>query len=96
MDYWKECVEEAFEDAKIEVTKEQIDTVISWVEGAHNNYGMRFGYDCSPNPLEDEIKILKKELEKDTNRFRCPECIKSNRHDCYKCGGEGWVHARCA
>lgn len=40
MNYWEICIQEAFEDAGIDATKEQIDTVTSWIEGAHENYGM--------------------------------------------------------
>jgi len=40
MNYWNECVAEALCDAKIEATDEQIDTIASWVEGAHENCDM--------------------------------------------------------
>lgn len=54
MDYWKECIEEAFEDAGIKATQEQIETVTNWVEGAHDNYSMAHGYDVmfKPSKLE--------------------------------------------
>ena len=74
MDYWKECIKEAFEDAKIEASDEQIDTVISWVEGAHENYSMANGYDCIPNPLETENKKLKKDLDDEKEKVLCKEC----------------------
>lgn len=64
MDYWEECIREAFDDAGIEATKEQIDTVVSWVDGAHENYGMAFGHDAIPNPMESEVDSLKKQLKK--------------------------------
>jgi hypothetical protein len=64
MDYWKECVTEAMEDAGIKATNEQIETVCSWVEGAHDNYGMAHGHDCIPNPMESEVDKLKQEIRR--------------------------------
>ena len=45
MNYWDECIAEAFEEAEIIATKNQIDTVVSWAEGAHENYGLATGND---------------------------------------------------
>lgn len=71
MDYWKECIEEALEDAGITATKEQIETIVGWVEGAHDNHGMAHGYDCIPNPMISEVEKLSRELEKqEQNRQR--------------------------
>jgi len=103
MDYWKECVAEALEDAGITASDEQIDTVASWVEGAHDNYGMAFGHDCIPNPVTLENERLKKEIKKERDKIICPECkgtgeyitrgpIHSAWSQCGKCRGEG----RCA
>jgi Cys-tRNA synthase (O-phospho-L-seryl-tRNA:Cys-tRNA synthase) len=64
MDYWKECVSESFDDAGIVATKEQIDIVASWVDGAHENYGMAFGYDAIPNPMLTEVENLKAKIAK--------------------------------
>jgi hypothetical protein len=67
MDYWYECISEAFEDAGIVATKDQITTVSGWVEGAHDNYGMAHGHDAIPNPViyeaEKELRKLKRENE---------------------------------
>lgn len=64
---WEITIKEAFEDAGIIATPEQIDTVISWVEGTHENYGLATGNDFIPDPRESEIKQLKlahkKEIE---------------------------------
>lgn len=62
MDYWEECIRESFEDAGIKATEEQIYTVVSWVDGAHENYGMAFGHDCIPNPLNSEVESLKRRI----------------------------------
>lgn len=64
MDYWKECILDAFEDAGITATEDQIETVVGWVDGAHDNYGMAHGHDCIPNPMISEIENLRRELEK--------------------------------
>ncbi len=64
MDYWLECISEAFDDAKITATEDQINTVQSWIEGAHDNYSTATGGDCIPNPLKTEIKELTIEYEK--------------------------------
>lgn len=62
MEYWKECITEAFEDAGIEATSEQLETVISWVDGAHENYGLATGSEFIPNPMIDEVEEIKREM----------------------------------
>jgi len=34
MDYWEECVSEACDDCGLIITKEQIECIAGWVEGA--------------------------------------------------------------
>lgn len=58
MDFWKEVVSEAFDDAGIKASDDQIGTVASWVESAHDNYGTYTGSEFIPNPLEAEIKKI--------------------------------------
>lgn len=104
MDYWKETIKEAFEDAKIQATEEQIITVTNWVEGAHDNYGMSHGHDCIPNPQTLEIEKLTEELKRERNKIQCPECKgwgsitdswgssgRSSTSQCFKCHGEGKI-----
>ena len=78
MDYWEECIRESFDEAGIEATKEQIDTVVSWVDGAHENYGMAFGHDAIPNPMESEVDKLKKRLAKQQEEYEAREFIFKN------------------
>lgn len=103
MDYWRECVSESLEDAGIVATKEQIETVTSWVEGAHENFSMAHGHDCIPNPLVSENESLKRELSNERNKVVCRECnghgrtttqgpYHSSNSECYKCRGEGKVN----
>lgn len=64
MDYWEECISGALEEAGLTATKEQIDCIVGWVEGAHENYGMAHGHDCIPNPMIAEVDKLKVQLRK--------------------------------
>lgn len=100
MDYWKECIAEAFESAKIVATDEQINEVASWAEGAHENYGMAHGHDCIPNPETLRADELKRKLEIEQRKIYCKECKGSGRiysqgpyhgsdSQCWKCNGEG-------
>ena len=70
MDYWKECIEEAFEGAGIAATKEQVDSVAGWAEGAHDNYGMANGYDAIPSPIDTEVEKLKEEINRINERHQ--------------------------
>lgn len=105
MDYWKECISEALDDAGIKATDEQIENIAGWVEGAHENYGMAHGYDAIPNPAEsqaqDELRRMKREKEQHENWVLstkpCRSCTTTgNVRDgwgrdttCPDCNGEG-------
>jgi len=100
MDYWSECVAEALEDADIAANKEQIATITSWVEGAHENYGLATGSECIPNPLSQENETLKRELRIERDKVHCDECggkgrithngpCHSSNSECMQCRGEG-------
>lgn len=77
MDYWAETIAEAFEDAGITATEDQIQTVAGWAEGAHENYGMAHGYDAIPNHESTEIARLKKAHENELEEMR-------QQVDCYR------------
>ena len=100
MNYWHECICEAFEDAGIIATDAQIESVVGWVEGAHENYGMAHGHDAIPNPMVQENERLERELKKERDKSVCPECkgtgleighgpVHSSVSQCYACRGEG-------
>ena len=69
MKYWKECVSEAFDAVGIVATDEQINTVASCVEGAHDNYSLAMGHECIPNPLLPDIENLKKKIKKQEDQY---------------------------
>jgi len=94
MDYWEECISEAFEDAGLSATKEQIDIVTSWVEGSHDNYSMAHGHDCIPNPLATENEQLKIDLKKEKDKITCPDCKGNGYTVSY--GGTFMAESRCS
>ena len=73
-DYWKDCIAEGFEEAKIIATDEQINIVAGWAESSHDHFSMAHGYDCIPNPLQQENRSLQRELEKEKSKMICPDC----------------------
>lgn len=100
MDYWAECISEALDDSNLQASKEQIESIAGWVEGAHDNYGQMHGHDCIPNPQTLEIEELKKELKKERAKVICRECngngriiehgpVHSYNSECSNCRGEG-------
>lgn len=68
MNYWEECIRQAFDDSGINATDEQIQNVAECVEGAHENYGVATGEDITNANFtpDDRRKLdeLKKDLEK--------------------------------
>lgn len=102
MNYWEECVREAFEDAGIQATDEQVSTVVSWAEGAHENHSMAHGSDQIPSHSQYEVERLTKELKAERAKVVCDECagrgwttdygpVHSFSSDCIKCRGRGWM-----
>jgi len=64
MNYWEECIEEAFAECEIKANEQQVKDVIEWVEGAHENYGMATGKEFIPNPMNSEVDTLKAKIKK--------------------------------
>lgn len=100
MDYWNECISEAFDEEGIVATPEQIDNVARSVEVAHENYGMAFGHDAIPNPLLADNQRLERELKTERDKVLCRECnghgriiingpVHSYDSECTRCRGEG-------
>jgi len=102
-DYWKECVSEAFDEAQIKASDNQIATVAEWVSSAHEYYGMAHGHECIPNPLSEENKRLTQELKRERDKIICRECNGYGRiitrcgtleseSDCFNCRGRGFLY----
>ena len=84
MDYWEECISEAFEVAGIDASKTQIEAVVNWVKGAHDQFCMAHGYDAIPNPLQEEHARLSKELNERLRRALI-EVLRLLPDQCYMC-----------
>ncbi len=101
MDYWQECVSEAFDEACIIATSEQIATVADCVQGSHENYGMAHGHDAILNPLQTENDNIKKKLKDENDKIHCETCnvrgrivenlglAHTSNSECHICRGEG-------
>ena len=63
MNYWEECIKEAFAECEIKANEQQVKDVIEWVEGAHENYGMATGEEVIPNPVNAEVEALKAKIK---------------------------------
>lgn len=53
MNYWRECVEVALEEAGIKASEEQIQIITDTVEGGFENYGMAHGHGVSYGMREE-------------------------------------------
>lgn len=100
MDYWEECISIALEECGLSATKEQINDIAGAVEGAHENYGMAFGYDAIPNPLQEENRKLQAEIKAERDKVICELChgkgriitpgpYHSSDSECPRCRGDG-------
>lgn len=98
--YWGECVSEAFDEAGITASAEQIALVVQHVEGAHECRGMH-SYQLE-NPLIAERARLEKALKAEREKVGCSHCGGSGRErynagswgvdtQCWVCHGEGKV-----
>ncbi len=102
MNYWKECIECAFDEAGIIATAEQVEHVADSVKCSHENYGMAFYSPPAGEHLRSEISALKRELTRERNKIDCPTCdgngsihtpgpYHSSVSSCWKCNGTGRV-----
>ncbi len=104
--YWKDLISEAFEDAKIVATDEQINNVAGWAESGLDNYSQACGsVHTTRGPSDAEIKLneLKREIKKRedwvSSTRPCIDCCTTGwitdswgqDMQCLACGGEGRV-----
>lgn len=107
MDYWRETVECALEDAGIKVTNDQLKALVGDIEVAHENYGMMHGHDVASANLKaderDKLDKAKKALMYEEEKVPCPECEgkraptfngqwEAARYQCWKCDRTGKIH----
>lgn len=102
-DFWNDCVSEAFDEAEIVATPEQIRIVAEAMEGCHDNYGTYHGHDVAFSGGESEADKLRRELKAEKAKFVCPSCkgngvetgpvgtSHSYVSQCPQCRGEGRV-----
>jgi hypothetical protein len=71
IDYWREAVEHALEDADaiVALTDEQIASVADAMKNASENAGMADGRWCIPNPVDTEAKRAREAHEKEVKRL---------------------------
>ena len=104
MDYWRECIDIAFDEFGISATEEQREEVAGAVEVGHDNYGMAFGHDVASKNFkahkEGELEELSRKLERERKKIHCKVCNGSGEEviqgpyhvgvsRCYKCNGQG-------
>jgi len=102
MDYWKECIDEALNEAEVSASPEQIHFIAKFVEGAHDNIGQAF-YTPPSDGGKCEIAELKKRLAEEEDKVGCNSCKGYGYHnvsvgtshysteDCSKCRGKGKI-----
>ena len=78
-EYWDECVSEALEDAGVSATDEQIKIIGSWVEGAHDNYGMATGDDVASENYRASIDRNYKEAIERVNKESRIEALQADK-----------------
>lgn len=106
-DYWHECIAEAFEEAGIAATPDQVSTVASWAESAHENHGQALGHDVVSSNYHAAEKSEKEKLRSDLafeqEKGICRDCNGNGRistsfgsytsnSECSNCRGDGKVH----
>ena len=78
MDYWKECIESAFDEAGISATEEAVKHVAECVEGAQEVHGEMTGEmitDINYEQSEQEaIRCIQRELKREKRKEPCEAC----------------------
>ena len=98
--YWIDCVSEAFVDAGISATEEQVKAVANDVCLASEMHSEVTGEINIPNPLIEENKKLEKLLKDEKSKISCKSCMGRgithsygpsymSTSQCSKCHGDG-------
>ena len=97
--YWLECVSDACESAGVSASSEQVRQIAESVKISHDCYGMAFSVP-SGNPMESEVKRLRRLLAEEKEKVTCVDCHGHGRiishgpsyssdSECLRCRGEG-------
>lgn len=70
MDYWLECASSALDDAGVQATDEQLNTIARVIEGGAEQEHMAHQ---TPEG-DDELELIKAELKKEQNKRGCTAC----------------------
>jgi hypothetical protein len=81
MDYWIESVSQALDDLGVKLSDEQINEFAKSMECAHENYGMAFGHDTIPSPLQTELQEARRSF---AQQFDKAEKDAETRENAYK------------
>jgi len=65
-EYWREAAQCAIDEAGVNVMllPEQWDAIAKSLQGSHECYGMAFGHECIPNPLQAEVRARDDKLKR--------------------------------
>ena len=104
-EYWVEAFLVALDDAEVvhDITDpSSLLKIGNSLRISHENIGMAFGHDDTPNPLKREIESLKVELRNEQDKRVCTYCNgtgrlidyalgcgRSTSMECHKCKGKG-------
>lgn len=92
MNYWEECISEALDDIGLSITDDQIKTISSFVEAAHDNYGMAHGHDIISSNYESEAQIELRKIKHEQELTRQWELSTEPCKSCTTTGivKDGW------
>jgi hypothetical protein len=88
VEYWKECISIAADECGLALAPEQLHFLAEAVESGHENYGMAFGHDCIPDPVESEAHRELQKLRAENERH---EQWKNSTKPCKICTTTGSV-----
>ena len=99
MNYWLECISDACASAGVSASSSQVRQIAENVKISHDNYGMAFPTP-SGNPMESEVKRLRRILAEEKEKVVCTDCggrgriisqgpSHSSDSECWRCHGEG-------
>jgi len=105
--YWNSCIEEILDELKIEITLNQKNSLVEYIDNCSDMQRESCGYYNIPDPRENEIKQLKESLRKEREAEFCSECKgrgsvtenaggigRSCTSMCFICNGNGKIYKK--